>query len=75
MTLGNTGVSIIIFSVGAITSAVPTMTFSPCWLIASQSKVTNFLSSRFLTTFMLIVMVSPIRTGALKRRGMGDIKG
>ncbi len=55
-----------IFSVGAMTSAVPVMTSSPSWLVARQSKRTRCLSVRFSFTVTVTVIVSPRPTGRRK---------
>ena len=65
---GSCGLSTCIFSVGAITSAVPVATVLPAWFSALHSRVTNFLSSRLSVTSSSMVISSPIFTGSRNRR-------
>ena len=54
------------FRSGAMTSAVPVMTSSPCWFVARQSNMTRCVSSIFFVTFTVTVIVSPSPTGRWK---------
>ena len=55
-----------IFSVGAMTSAVPVMTSSPRALVARQARITRCVSAAFSRTLTETVIVSPKPTGQRK---------
>jgi len=57
-----------IFSVGAITSAMPSITLRPSWFTARQSKMMWWLCSNFSLQVTVIVSVSPIVIGRQKFR-------
>src|SRR5471030_2338858 len=54
-------------SVGAITSASPSMTVLPFWLTQSQASLSRLVAASRVLTVTRTVSVSPTRTGSRKR--------
>ena len=55
-----------IFSVGAITTALPVSTVSPDWFTIRQSSVTRLVARSLASTVAETVNVSPLRIGLRK---------
>lgn len=54
-------------SLGGITVALPFITTSPFWLVQTVSRIARFFSGMSSATVTVAVIVSPKKTGLVKR--------